>query len=62
MKPVTRTVTPGPLHVKAGSESEVLAELSEEEFALLDITGGWAWGYRLSDHLVGYLPADRLKA
>jgi hypothetical protein len=31
-----------------------------EEFALLDVTGGWAWGYRRSDHLVGYLPAEAL--
>ncbi len=31
-----------------------------EGFALLDLTGGWAWGYSLSDHYVGYLAAEAL--
>ncbi|XVJ64460.1 MAG: C40 family peptidase [Sphingopyxis sp.] len=31
-----------------------------EGFALLDLTGGWAWGYCLADHYVGYLAADAL--
>lgn len=33
-----------------------------EGFALLDLTGGWAWGYCLNDHYVGYLAADALGA
>lgn len=33
-----------------------------EGFALLDLTGGWAWGYSLADHYVGYLAADALGA
>ena len=33
-----------------------------ESFALLDLTGGWAWGYCLADHYVGYLAADALGA
>lgn len=33
-----------------------------EGFALLDVTGGWAWGYSLADHYVGYLPAEALGA
>lgn len=33
-----------------------------EAFALLDLTGGWAWGYNLADHYVGYLAADALAA
>lgn len=33
-----------------------------EGFALLDLTGGWAWGYSLTDHYVGYLAADALAA
>lgn len=33
-----------------------------EAFALLDLTGGWAWGYSLADHYVGYLAADALGA
>ncbi|MBA3941321.1 MAG: NlpC/P60 family protein [Sphingopyxis sp.] len=31
-----------------------------EGFALLDLTGGWAWGYSLADHYVGYLSAEAL--
>jgi len=31
-----------------------------EGFAALDIAGGWAWGYCLHDHYVGYVPADAL--
>jgi dipeptidyl peptidase-like protein len=31
-----------------------------EEFALLDVTGGWAWGYRRKDHKVGYLRVEAL--
>lgn len=33
-----------------------------EAFALLDLTGGWAWGYSLADHYVGYMSADALGA
>ncbi|HEX8535388.1 MAG TPA: SH3 domain-containing protein, partial [Allosphingosinicella sp.] len=32
-----------------------------DEFAVLDITGGWAWGYRRLDHHVGYVPTDLLE-
>lgn len=38
------------------------ALLYGESFALLDLTGGWAWGYCLADHYVGYLAADALGA
>lgn len=31
-----------------------------EDFAVLDLAGGWAWGYRVSDHLVGYVEASAL--
>lgn len=34
--------------------------LHGEDFAVLDVTGGWAWGYSLHDHYVGYVPAERL--
>lgn len=33
-----------------------------EEFALLDLSGGWAWGYRRRDHRVGYIREQRLSA
>ena len=61
VKPVTRQIAAGPLFAAAKAESTVVAELGDEEFELLDITGGWAWGFRTSDHVVGYIPADRLK-
>ena len=32
-----------------------------EEFALLDTSGDWAWGYRLSDHRVGYVRLSDLE-
>jgi cell wall-associated NlpC family hydrolase len=31
-----------------------------EAFALLDLAGGWAWGYSMADHYVGYVQADTL--
>ena len=38
-----------------------LADLHEgDRFWLLDQAGGWAWGWRASDHLVGYVAADQL--
>ncbi len=45
--------------VEADPTSELLFG---EGFALLDLTGGWAWGYCLSDHYVGYLAAEALAA
>lgn len=34
--------------------------LQGEGFMLLDVSGGWAWGYCAHDHYVGYLEADVL--
>lgn len=45
--------------VDADQTSELLFG---EGFALLDLTGGWAWGYCLADHYVGYLAAEALGA
>ena len=43
-------------------DAEVVSELNPgDEFAVLDITGGWAWGYRRANHHVGYVPAQHLK-
>jgi len=36
--------------------------LHGEAFALLDVTDGWAWGYGLHDHYVGYIAAEALGA
>ena len=29
-------------------------------FALLDLSGGWAWGYAVDGHIVGYVPRGML--
>jgi cell wall-associated NlpC family hydrolase len=42
-------------HGEQGSEL-----LAGETFCVLDIAGGWAWGYCAHDHYVGYLKADAL--
>lgn len=34
--------------------------LPGEGFAILDLSGGWTWGYSLHDHYVGYVVADAL--
>lgn len=34
--------------------------LRGEGFAVVDISGGWAWGYTVHDHYVGYLPVSAL--
>lgn len=45
-----------PLRAEPRIEAEELATLAPDEaYALLDVTGGWAWGYRMSDHLIGYI-------
>lgn len=36
--------------------------LPGEDFAILDIAGGWAWGFSLHDHYVGYVRAESLIA
>jgi hypothetical protein len=30
-------------------------------FALLDLTGGWAWGYAVEGHIVGYVRRELLE-
>lgn len=39
----------------SGEQSSEL--LAGEGFALLDVSGGWAWGYSVHDHYVGYVDA-----
>jgi hypothetical protein len=62
VEPVSRsTKQAATLHVKPDLASETIGQLEAgEAFALLEIAGDWAWGYRESDHLVGYLQASRL--
>ena len=62
VEPVSRSVKePAALYLKPDIGSEVITELSAGEgFALLEVARDWAWGYRASDHLVGYLRASLL--
>lgn len=44
----------------ADGAAEVSELLPGEGFAVLDFTAGWAWGYCLADHRVGYVEAIEL--
>lgn len=57
--PMMRSVAAAtPLFATSDAGGDALGHLlAGEGFALLDVTGGVAWGYRLSDHLVGYCDA-----
>ena len=61
-RPVTRTcIAAAVVRFSPSVEAEPVYEMHPgEEFALLDVTGGWAWGYRRKDHKVGYLRAEAL--
>ena len=49
------------VHAEPSDTSEAVTELLPgEEFAVLDITAGWAWGYCGADHRVGYIEAIEL--
>ena len=62
-RPVTRRSRADvPVFDEPAEQDTALFELATgEEFAVLDVTGNWAWGYRRSDHLVGYVPASALE-
>jgi hypothetical protein len=50
-----------PLRAEPADGAEQLSELLPGEgFAVLDIAAGWAWGYCLLDHRVGYVEAIEL--
>lgn len=52
-----------PLSGAADGSATAVSQLKQGEgFAVLDVTGGWAWGYGLHDHYVGYLPVAALGA
>jgi hypothetical protein len=54
----TRTVE---LRSTPSDTAESSARLSTgERFAVLEVSGGWAWGLREADHLVGYVRAEAL--
>lgn len=45
----------------ADPASEAVSQLLHGEgFAILDLAGGWAWGFCLHDHYVGYVPEAAL--
>lgn len=47
----------------ADPRAEAVSQLlSGEQFAVLDLAAGWAWGYSVSDHYVGYVEANLLDA
>jgi hypothetical protein len=47
-----------PLRAAPRGEADAVSELLPgEEFAVLEYSGGWAWGYCVSDHRVGYVEA-----
>ena len=48
-----------PVCNKPGGE-QVSELLSGEAFMLLDVSGGWAWGWSALDHYVGYVEANAL--
>jgi len=44
-----------------GDDAELISELLHgEAFDILDLSGGWAWGYSAHDHYVGYVREDVL--
>jgi hypothetical protein len=52
---------PAPLREGPSDGAAQISELLPgEEFAVLDITAGWAWGYCRGDHRVGYVEAIEL--
>ena len=55
-----RCIVPhAPLHESPDRSSTMTSELlMGEEFAVIDRTKDWVWGYCAHDHYVGYLPAD----
>ena len=45
------------LRAKPAGDADARAELAAgASFALLDLSGGWAWGYAVEGHVVGYVP------
>lgn len=57
-----RCVVPvAPVRAKADDGAELISELLHgEAFQVIDLSGGWAWGYAAHDHYVGYVREDAL--
>lgn len=57
------TVPSAMMHQLADAESPVISELIHgEDFAILDISGKWAWGYSVHDDYLGYVETTALGA
>jgi cell wall-associated NlpC family hydrolase len=57
-RPMMRScgMMPATLRAAPSDTGEAISELLPgEEFAVIDVTGHWAWGYCRSDHYVGYV-------
>ncbi|PTQ08622.1 glycoside hydrolase [Sphingomonas oleivorans] len=49
------------LRTAPAEDAEAVSQLLRgERFDVLDIAGGWAWGYCVHDDYVGYVPTDSL--
>lgn len=63
-RPVIRAAGPngGAVLAEPREGAEQATDLAPgDEFAVLDESSGWAWGYRRADHRVGYVPAQHLE-
>lgn len=50
-----------PVRDAAGDSAQAVSELlAGEAFAVIDISGDWAWGYCVHDHYVGHVPLAAL--
>ena len=59
--PVACTAETAPIRETAEMDSALVCTLAQgEQFAVLDLSGGIAWGYCVKDHLVGYVPISAL--
>ncbi len=55
-------VQPVDIRALPAADSAVHASLATDaRFALLDLSGGWAWGYAVEGHIVGYVPRGMLE-
>lgn len=61
-KPLLKTCSAAaPLTGSTSNSDDVRGQLAAgEEFAVLDSGSDWSWGYKISDHLVGYVRTDAL--
>jgi cell wall-associated NlpC family hydrolase len=62
-RPLMRTcgIRPALMRYKPSDDGVIGSELLPgEQFAVLEIAGGWAWGYSRHDHYVGYVEAIAL--